>query len=117
MVGPKKFGDPPGIFQLAVRFFLETDGEGLDRSGGIAGHHGHDRTRVDAPRKERAERNVGDHPDPDRFLQQAEEFFAKFGETLLRVPPFHVPVAREGDFAVFQNQHVAGRQLADAPKD
>jgi|GEM_PF-2979899 len=117
MVGRKLRGHAPGMGQLAVRLFLETDGERLHRQGGGPGHEGHDGAGVDAAGEERPQGDVGDHAQADRLLEQSQELVAGAGE----IPgPFarpNVPVLAQGCPAVLVDQDVAGGELAHRAKD
>ena len=54
MIGREFLGDDAGVVGLVEIFVLETDGEGLDRAGTGAGHHGDYGGGIDSAAEESA---------------------------------------------------------------
>ena len=67
---PEVLGDPARDLGLVVAGVGGTDGEGADRAVGRLLHERDDGGGVDAAGEERTQRDIGDHPRPDRALQQ-----------------------------------------------
>ncbi len=73
MIGAELLGHLPRVRQLVVELragrALEPDRIGLDRLRAVTTHERHDRARIDAARKERADRHVADHLVAHRALE------------------------------------------------
>src|SRR5437762_7665589 len=94
-------GDRFGVPNFVERFVIEPDRNGDGRRVADLAHVGHDGGGVDAPRQERAERDVADEPQTDGFTQQRIELLEIRGLARL------FAIARELELPVPRHAYVS----------
>ena len=68
-------GNCPRIFRFVKRIFFKTDGKRLDFSGRVLRRKSRDGRRIDAARKQNAERNVRNKTHPNRIGDDFAQLF------------------------------------------
>ena len=119
MLGPQDPRHAPRIGSLVEIRIPESNGEGLHRPVGPARHQRDDAAGVDPSREERAQRDVADHVEAHRFLEQTPQLVGdvRFAAAGHGVEPY-IPVAPDPDSAAGAgDEHVARLELLDARDD
>src|SRR4051794_15170178 len=118
MLGAEMLRDAARVRKLVVRRLAKTDRERLYRLRQMAAHQRDDDARIEAARKERAERYVRNEAARHRFVELRRELV--LGGALVercRILPFERPVAAERDPAVAIGEVMRRRDLLHVSED
>ena len=123
VLGAEALGDHPGVSGLVILLRRKADREGLDPAGADPRHRRDHGARIDPARQKRAERHVGDQPQPHRLFQMRHQLVLQFGGAAPRTTgtgPRQLPIPDQlrlppATFAVWlDHQIMRRRQAADA---
>ena len=132
VVGPEVTGDGAGAARLVVAGLVEADRERADGPRALGLHERDDERRVDPAGQERADRDVGDHPQADALAQRGFHRVDRAGRppvggagrrATLRItrgavgPPVRDGLRRDAGRGRVDLDVRRGRELRDAPVD